>query len=234
MRQRSHDSGGAQPDRVAQLLEEDALDVAEQRELVTVLERTHASQSRAWRLAFGALGAALALLLLWSASRQAARPWLAYRHHSAFHRTLPAAGVSAAEAISGLTLLLGAAALLSRGVRGGAAHRKESPRGAAFEAGAAAQRSHRGATVGPAPLLELWLAGGALAGATVMAVVWGAALFVSFSHQRVDSHQALRLLWLPLAPLGYALLVWVVLRMARGTEAELRVLRSQMYSFQKA
>lgn len=57
---------------------------------------------------------------------------------------------------------------------------------------------------------------------------------MSLSHQRVDTQQALRLMWLPLAPLVYAALVLCVLRMVRGTEAELRVLRSQMYNLQKA
>lgn len=231
MRQRARDSSSAQPDRVAQLLEEEALDVTEQRELVTFLERVHAQQSRAWRLAFGALGLALGLLLMWFASRQAARPWLAYRHHSAFHRTLPAAGVTATESASGLVFLLSAVALLSRGVRVLAWQR--DARGPVSEAGGA-HRATRTASVGPAPLLELRLAGAALAGAAILAAVWGAALRVSLSHQRLEFHQALKLLWLPLAPLGYALLVWCVLRMVRGTEAELRVLRSQMYSFQKA
>lgn len=229
MRQRQRGGSGAERDIVARLLEEEQLDEAEQQALVAALERTHAAQSRAWRLTFGALGAAMGLLLLWFAAGQAAHPWVGHRHHSAFHRSLPAGGVAAAEAASGLTCLAGAAALLSRGVL--PPHRRSQPQGLPSAGGAAV--ASRG--VAPrAPALELRLASAALAAAGAMAALWGAALRVSFVHHRVDGGQVVRLLWLPAAPLGYALLVWAVLRMMRGTEAELRALRGQMYTFHKA
>lgn len=214
---------------MGQLLNEEELDGAEQWELVTALERTHAAQSRTWRLMFGALGAALGSMLLYFAAQQAVHPWRSHRHHSAFHRTLPGLGVCAAEGMSGLACLAGAAALLIRSVA--TLLRKEPEQ--ASEGGE--PPGSRGALQGlPVSKWELGVAGLAVIDAAVMAVVWGAALSVSFAQKRVDSGQICRMLWLPIGPLGYALLVWCILRTMRSTETELKALRSQMYTFHKA
>lgn len=226
MRQRAKDT---QQDRMSHLFNEEELDGAEQWEIVTALERTHAAQSRSWRLIFGVLGAALGGLLLYFAVHQALNPWRSHRHHSAFHRTMPSLGVCAAEAISGLTCIASAAALLVRSIARPGGKLPE----VAIE-GVERLRRRTGVHGWSVSKMEQSFAGLSVTGAAVMAVLWGSALSISFANKRVVSGQVVRLLWLPIAPLGYTLLVWYILRSMQRTEAELKALRTQMYTFHKA
>ena len=228
MRSRLFRSRRRRPDRLSQLLNDDGvvLDTVEQAEVVQALEAAHATQSLLWRLALGALGLGLGCMLVWFGVSQARRPWVGYRHHSVFHRTAPAWLVALAEVLSGASVLVSTASLCGRLVMRAAARlRHSNGRDGGPYTGVVAERywQREGHLA--------WLARNMAIGMTVF---WAWQLCASLQAFRVTSGQALKLLWLPLAPITYAGLVVVVLRMLRSTEADIFALRRQMYVFQKA
>ena len=199
-----------QPNSVEDLLQEAYLNTEEQEEVVRGLKQQQAKQSQQWTAVFAVLALVLGLGCLYLSWHQLTDPW-GLRHHAFFSGAFSSSLVSLAEACSGISLLLTAAALQTAD--------------ATLDSNKRAHESQR--------LPHILLLTSA-SSAVLTGVLWVFLIVTAAHFQDEPLLHTLRYAWLPCTPTAYVLLTYYLLSSFRGTERQIASLRNSMYSLHTA
>ncbi|DBB06610.1 TPA: hypothetical protein ACH3X1_016697 [Trebouxia sp. C0004] len=192
---------------VEELLQEPYLDAEEQKEVVHRLKQQHARQSQQWTTVFGVLAVVLGIGCLYLSWHQLRDPW-GLRHHAFFSGSVNSGVISLAEACSGTSLLLSAAALMTIDTT---------------------SNNHTPSQQHCKPVLII----NALY-AVLTAVLWSYLLRTAVRFQEESLLHAAHYMWLPFGPMLYMLLVFYLLHSLNGTACDVAKLQTSMYNLHTA